>query len=334
MLSHDYPFHININLSKDHAMSGGDESEFIVSISWPLDSGQNDKDSEWGSDSYKYMEEQSKLPADEREAQIKIVISLKAEQYIGDSTSSDSNYNLGDMILYDVTTGKKCTALSNTCIKTYVLDNMSKLSDSNITLLPDLFGSYEKNKFDNYNTSLKNISGVLEVGQVLTIPENNTGLGNSYTVKSGDSLYSIATLYNVTLESLKSANNITSTWNVMTRPLVAKDLLNVVSTDITNSVLVREGLSDAVIGNLNYEGRTEIELNKAIAENGYYKFLNEKFPFLVSSKCYWINSEYNAENGFALSKADETYSKIYNENKQTECEIIPVIIASKSTLES
>ena len=57
-LSHDFPFHININLSKDHAMSGGDESEFVVSISWPLDSGQNDKDSEWGSESYKYMEEQ------------------------------------------------------------------------------------------------------------------------------------------------------------------------------------------------------------------------------------------------------------------------------------
>ena len=104
-LSHDLPFHININLSKDHAMSGGDESEFVVSISWPLDSGQNDKDSEWGSASYKYMEEQLKLPEEEREAQIKIVISLKAEQYIGDSLSSDSNYNLGDMILYDVTTG-------------------------------------------------------------------------------------------------------------------------------------------------------------------------------------------------------------------------------------
>lgn len=334
VLSHDYPFHININLSKDHAMSGGDESEFIVSISWPLDSDQDDKDSEWGSASYKYMEEQLKLPAEEREAQIKIVISLKAEQYIGDSTSSDSNYNLGDMILYDVTTGKKCTALSNTCIKTYVFDNMSKLSDSNVTLLPDLLGSYEKNKFDNYNISLKNISGVLEVGQVLTIPENNTNLGNTYIVKSGDNLFSIATLYGITVDELKNANNIISIWNVMTRPLVAKDLLNVISTDITNSVLVRDELSDAVIGNLNYEGRAEIELNKAIEGNGYYKFLNEKFPFLVSSKCYWINSEYNAENGFALSKIDETYSKIYNENKQAECEIIPVIIASKVTLES
>ena len=120
----------------------------------------------------------------------------------------------------------------------------------------------------------------------------------------------------------------------MTRPLVVEDLLNIISTDITNSVLVRENLSDTVIGNLNYEGRKEIELNKAIAGNGYYKFLNEKFPFLVSSKCYWINSQYNEENAFALTKIDEIHSKIYNENKQTECEIVPVIIASKAILES
>lgn len=331
-LSHDLPFHINMNLSKDYALSGGDESEFVVSISWPLDSNQDDKDSEWGSESYKYMEEQLKLPVEERESQIKIEISLKAEQYIGDSTSSDSNYNLGNMILYDISTGKKCNVLSTTCIKTYVLDSASKLSNSNVTLLPDLLGSYEKNIFDNYNASLTSItSNALEAGQVLNIPVDPAV---TYTVKEGDSLYSIATAHNITVDALKSANNITSNWGVMTRPLVVEDLLKVISTDINDSVLVRENLSDDVIGNLNYEGRIEKEINKAITDTGYYKFLNEKFPFIVSSKCYWINSNYNEEYGFALTKIDDTYSKMYNEDKQTQCEIVPVIIASKATLES
>lgn len=331
-LSHEFPFHINIHLSKDYAFAGGDESEFVVSISWPLDSNQDDKDSEWGSESYKYMEEQLKLPKEEREAQIKIVISLKAEQYIGDSTSSDSSYNLGDMILYDITTGKKCNSLSDTCIKTYVIDKVSKLDDSNITLLPDLLGNYEKNTFDNYNTSFTNITNnKLTIGQVLNIPTNPA---TTYTVKEGDSLYSIAIEHNITVDDLKAANNITSVWNVMTRPLVVEDILDVISTDITDSVLVREELSDAIIGNLDYEGRIEIELNKATSENGYYKFLNGKFPFFTSSKCYWINSNYNEENGFALTKIDDTYSKVYGEIKQKECEIVPVIIASKATLES
>ena len=331
-LSHDLPFHINMNLSKDYALSGGDESEFVVSISWPLDSNQDDKDSEWGSESYKYMEEQLKLPVEERESQIKIEISLKAEQYIGDSTSSDSNYNLGNMILYDISTGKKCNVLSTTCIKTYVLDSASKLSNSNVTLLPDLLGSYEKNIFDNYNASLTSItSNALEAGQVLNIPVDPAV---TYTVKEGDSLYSIATAHNITVDALKSANNITSNWGVMTRPLVVEDLLKVISTDINDSVLVRENLSDDVIGNLNYEGRIEKEINNAITDTGYYKFLNEKFPFIVSSKCYWINSNYNEEYGFALTKIDDTYSKMYNEDKQTQCEIVPVIIASKATLES
>ena len=41
-LSHDYPFHVNIDLSKKYISSGGNSSTFEVSVSWPLDSG-NDK---------------------------------------------------------------------------------------------------------------------------------------------------------------------------------------------------------------------------------------------------------------------------------------------------
>lgn len=290
-LAHNYPFHININLDKGYAKEHGGESEFIVSVSWPLDSNQDSLDSEWGSKSYNYLEQQAKLPEEERESQIKIVISLKAEQYIGDNNSSDPLYNLGDTILIDKTNGKKCTTLSDNCIKTYVIDVDNKLGDeeATVTLLPDLYQSYDNDIYANYDTTLSNITG---------------------------------------------------TWGVVTRPLVISDLLKVISTDIIDSVLVRENLSDKVIGNLNYGNRLETELNKVIASDENhkflnYRFLNERFPFLVSSKCYWINTEYDSDNVFALSKIDDTYSKIYKVSKSKEdgCEIVPVIIALKRTLE-
>ena len=290
-LSHDYPFHVNINLNKNYAVAGGGESEFVVSVSWPLDSLQDELDSEWGSKSYHFMEEQMSLPQEERESQIKIVINLKAEQYIGDGTSSDPLYNLGDIKLVNISNGKKCTTLSEeNCIKTYVIDVNNTMGDGNVTLLPDLYQSYSNGKYD------------------------------------------------------ETLSNIPEGWNVITKPLEIKDLLNIVSTDIIDSVLVRENLSDKVIGNLKYENeekdisRFNIELNKTIETNENnkflsYKFLNEKFPFLVSSKCYWIGTEFDDSNAFAFTKIDDKYSKIYKESKETACEVVPKIIASKSLLE-
>lgn len=64
---------------------------------------------------------------------------------------------------------------------------------------------------------LKNINGLtgdnLQVGQVLKIP-NETGeitpTSNTYTVKNGDSLWSIARTYNTTVDTLRNLNNLTS----------------------------------------------------------------------------------------------------------------------------
>ena len=68
----------------------------------------------------------------------------------------------------------------------------------------------------NYSTSvseiinLNNLSNAnLSIGQVLKIPSssNNT---NTYTVVRGDTLYSIARKFNVSVDSIKSKNNLTS----------------------------------------------------------------------------------------------------------------------------
>ena len=54
-------------------------------------------------------------------------------------------------------------------------------------------------------------SDILSIGQVLYISNSNTSLpSNTYIVKSGDSLYSIAKKYGITVDALKSANGKTS----------------------------------------------------------------------------------------------------------------------------
>lgn len=67
-----------------------------------------------------------------------------------------------------------------------------------------------------YNTTVNAIksannltSNVLSIGQVLEIPTDK-GLETTYVVQRGDSLYSIAKKYNMTVDELKRLNNLSS----------------------------------------------------------------------------------------------------------------------------
>lgn len=71
------------------------------------------------------------------------------------------------------------------------------------------------NQFGITISELKNANGLtgdnLSVGQILTIPNEKPIMSeNTYTVKTGDSLWSIARKYNTTVDTLKTLNNITS----------------------------------------------------------------------------------------------------------------------------
>ena len=73
---------------------------------------------------------------------------------------------------------------------------------------------------NNFNVSVNDLKKInnksnnsLSIGEQLIIPGKSTGENVSttiYTVKSGDNLYSIARRYNVTVNEIKSLNNLTS----------------------------------------------------------------------------------------------------------------------------
>ena len=157
-LSHEYPFHVNIDLSKNYIASGGDSSTFEVSVSWPLDSGNDSLDSLWGMNAYNFQQdEQRKLIEDssyEVRPAVQIVISIAAEQFIDTNSSSDMRYTLGDTILYDVLLNKRCESVSSTCLSTTVIDTNNTLGDVNVTLLPNLYGNYLSSSFNDYNSRL------------------------------------------------------------------------------------------------------------------------------------------------------------------------------------
>ena len=284
-LSHDFPFHININLSKNYVGAHDDMSEFEVSVSWPLDSANNELDSEWGNQAYAFQQKENAKKEEDESYEVRstvhIAIDVKAEQFVVDNESSDMDYNLGDLILYNVVSNQTCDTLSSTCLKTYVIDTNNKIGDTSVTLLPDLFHTYVTGNYASYASSL---------------------------------------------------SSVTSTWTVPTRALTLEDLLPIIAKDVENSYVVRENLSNVVIGNLSYGDRFATEVLKVVAGGGYYQFSNQRFPYLMSSKCYWINTDYNATQAFSLVKVDDNLSKIYGEDKAAECSVVPVIEVAKSSL--
>lgn len=286
ILSHNYPFHININLSRKYILAKGEESLFEVSVSWPLDSESDQIDSSWGTNAYLFQQSEQELKNLDESYQIRpsiqVILSVTAEQYLTTDTASDPDYDLGDTVLFDVVSNSLCTVISSTCLETHIIDVNSTLGDNAVTLLPNPSNTYLNGVYSDYNTLLA-------------------------TVTNG--------------------------WTVSTRSLVVDDILNVVSKDVMSSVLVREGISDSIIGNLSYSNRLNTELTRAVTYNGYYKYVNEKYNYFDSDTCYWTNSEYDINNGFAITKIDEINSKVYNELKATSCKVVPVIIANKTDIQ-
>lgn len=91
-------------------------------------------------------------------------------------------------------------------------------SGDSLWLIANKFG-ISVNELKSYNNLSTNL---LTVGQVLKIPTSDTGNveGDTYVVQSGDSLWSIAKKFNISVDELKSYNNLST--NLLTIGQVLK----------------------------------------------------------------------------------------------------------------
>ena len=285
-LANELPFAINMSLTKRYIEGSGDEGYFEVSVSWPLDSDNDEQDSLWGNKAYAFAaSERAKLSLDSSyqvRPSIQVVISVMAEQYLGYDDYSDPKYQLGTELLLDVTTKKTCTTISSTCIKAVVIDVNNTLGDDTVTLLPTPLNPYLSGTYNDYSSLL---------------------------------------------------TSLTTSWLVETRELYIEDILQVISNDVTESLLIRPPLSDSIIGTINNPLTMTNKIDKVIEYNGFYQYKNEKFDYLSSAVCYWVNSEYDTTKSFAIRKIDTDYSRVYAEDKGTSCKVLPVILADKADLE-
>lgn len=291
-LAHDYPFAINMSLSDTYANAHDGVSEFNVSVSWPLDNGDDDWDSDWGQKAYEFKDNEAKAYAADNtyltRSSIRMEISLKAVQYLDDDASSpDPRFKLGDIVLYNYEDNVRCYDTNDTkCMKGYIIDKNSTMGDADVRVLPDLFETYEKGSATDLSSKL---------------------------------------------------SSLTRNWTVTTETLKPNDILDVISKDITGSVLVRPNLSNKIIGTINNEDRmADIKL-LATSYQGYFRFKNEVFPYFSSAKCYWLDEYYGKDEDkndmhYALVKVDDLFAKVYPLKSTTECDMVPVVKISKSKL--
>ena len=119
-------------------------------------------------------------------------------------------------------------SLNHLTSDTLTIGQQLQLPSSEIINIPTTLKNYTVSKGDTlysiakeFNTTVDKIksqnnltSNNLAVGQVLKIPSTTTitkpATTTMYTVKPGDTLYSLAREFNTTVNNLKSLNNLTS----------------------------------------------------------------------------------------------------------------------------
>lgn len=161
-------------------------------------------------------------------------------------------------------------------------------------------------------------SNSLSIGQKLVIPGKKESTSNNvYTVQKGDSLYSIARKYNVDVNDLKQANNLSSNLlsigQVLIIPTGTEDyiLYKVVSGDSLYSIAKKYGITMQEIMDFNNLGSTILTVGQVLKIPVAYE---EEIPS-ISEVTYTVKS---GDNLYSIArKYNVTVSDLMNYNNLT-----------------
>ncbi len=187
-----------------------------------------------------------------------IQTSMPPSVTIGDTTYAPLKFlaeNLGYSVTYNSSTKAVDIASNNTQYTVLAGDTLWTISQKyGITV-------------DNLKSANNLTSDVLQIGQTLTIPKAMTPTvsQDKYTVVSGDTLWKISQKYGISVDSLKSANNLTSdilqigqtitipktTVNTTPTPSTSLDKYTVVAGDTLWSISQKFGITVASLKSAN-----------------------------------------------------------------------------------
>ena len=114
-----------------------------------------------------------------------------------------------------------------------------------------------------YNTSVDNLKSInnittdsLAIGQIIKLPSTSSTAGDTYIVKKGDTLYSIARTYNTSVDKLKEINNLTS------NALAIGQVLKLPNSDMSENVVYTVKKGDSLYSIAREYGTTVDAIKK------------------------------------------------------------------------
>ena len=160
--------------------------------------------------------------------------------------------------------------------------------------------------------SLNNLtSDILSIGQQLVVSEGNAATLDTYTVKAGDTLYSIANKYGLTVSELKSLNNLTSDILSIGQVLnVSNSNTSTTPTNPSNIYTVKSG--DSLYSIARKYGITVDALKSANGKTSNLLSIGEVLVIPTSSS----TRTYTVKSGDSLWKIATTYGVSVNALKQ------------------
>lgn len=138
-LAQSYPFLFNVEV--DGHFIGTGESIFLnIVADWPLDSGDDAKDSMWGNAAYNFIQNEKIKAENDPEYKIRSVIEIALElttqQYVEENKDiTDNRYLYGNLYNYNIETLSPCNIGEANCYNFYVIDKNNFVSEETVRLI-------------------------------------------------------------------------------------------------------------------------------------------------------------------------------------------------------